>query len=139
TSCLVASICLAAEPGFTSLFDGRTTEGWEPVGGRPGDWRVDGGRLLTSGQGGGWLATRKTYDNFVLRLEYNTAPGGNSGVFLRAPRAGDPAYSGMEIQILDDNAAIYKGLKPAQYTGSIYGVVAAERGHVQPPGHWNAM
>ena len=45
----------------------------------------------------------------------------------------------MEIQILDDDADSYRDLKPFQYTGSIYGVVAAERGHTQPPDHWNAM
>jgi hypothetical protein len=50
--------------------------------------------------------------------------GGNSGVFLRSPRSGDPAYTGMEIQVLDDYAAEYAKLQPWQYCGSIYGVQA---------------
>ena len=101
---LAASTAAADEEVFVSLFDGRTTEGWTPVGGQPGNWSVDDGRLITQGQGGGWLSTEKTYADFTLTLEYSVAPGGNSGVFLRSPRQGDPAYTGMEIQILDDNA-----------------------------------
>jgi hypothetical protein len=42
-------------------------------------------------------------------------------VFLRAPHQGDPAYTGMEIKILDDYAEKYSGLKKWQYSGSIYG------------------
>jgi hypothetical protein len=83
--------------------------------------------------------TGRTYADFALSLEYSVSPGGNSGVFLRAPREGDAAYTGMEIQLLDDDAEMYRDLKPFQYTGSIYGVVAAKRGQTQPPDHWNRM
>jgi hypothetical protein len=100
---------------------------------------VRDGLLVTKGVGGGWISTDKTYANFVLRLEYLVGPGGNSGVFIRSPRSGDPAYSGMEIQLLDDGDAQYKNLQPYQYTGSIYGVVASKRGHTRPPGEWNQM
>ncbi len=47
--------------------------------------------------------------------------------------------TGMEIQLLDDGNEQYKALKPYQYTGSIYGVVAAERGHLKAPREWNRM
>lgn len=127
------------ESGFVSLFDGKTTEGWTTVGGKEGNWQVSDGKLVTKGQGGGWISTNKTYGNFVLKLEFRLGPGGNSGVFIRAPRSGDPAYTGMEIQVLDDDDAQYKDLKPFQYTGSVYGVVAAKRGHTKRPGEWNHM
>jgi hypothetical protein len=136
---LAASAATPADDAFVPLFDGRTTDGWVQVGGQPGNWSVDDGRLVTKGQGGGWLSTGRTYADFALSLEYSVSPGGNSGVFLRAPRQGDPAYSGMEIQVLDDDAEMYRDLKPSQYTGSIYGVVAAQRGHTRPPDHWNRM
>src|SRR5699024_2028464 len=74
--------------------------------------------------GGGWLSTTETYDDFKLQLEYRLPEGGNSGVFLRAPHEGDPAYKGMEIQLLDDDAEQYAELEPWQYTGSIYDVKA---------------
>lgn len=127
------------DDGFTPLFDGKSTQGWEPVGGKAGNWSVVDGNLVTKGEGGGWLSTVKTYGDFTLRLEYKVGPAGNSGVFIRTPREGDGAYIGMEIQVLDDGDPVYKALKPAQYTGSIYGVVAAERGHTKKPGEWNLM
>jgi hypothetical protein len=133
------SVATADEPGFVPLFDGKTTEGWSPVGGQPGNWVVRDGLLITKGQGGGWISTNKTYDNFVLTLEFRLGPGGNSGVFIRSPRTGDPAYTGMEIQVLDDDDKQYKDLQPFQYTGSVYGVVAAKRGHTKRPGEWNVM
>ncbi|HEV3164222.1 MAG TPA: DUF1080 domain-containing protein [Isosphaeraceae bacterium] len=142
TACLAfLAIALvgAADENYVSLFDGKTTQGWTPIEGKPDNWLVKDGLLVTKGEGGGWLSTEKTYSNFILKLEYRTGPAGNSGVFLRSPRQGDPAYVGMEIQILDDDDAKYKTLKPFQYTGSVYGVVPAERGHIRPPGQWNAM
>jgi hypothetical protein len=45
----------------------------------------------------------------------------------------------MEIQILDDEHEKNRGqIKPEQYHGSIYDVVAAKRGFKKPTGEWNA-
>ncbi len=43
----------------------------------------------------------------------------------------------MELQILDNDAAIYADLKPYQYHGSVYGVIPAKRGFLKPVGEWN--
>jgi HEAT repeat protein len=107
-----------------SLFNGADLTGWRSIGGNEGSWGVDQGLLYTTGEGGGWLSTVRQYDNFELDLDFRLAEGGNSGVFLRSPREGDPAYTGMEIQVLDDYAAEYASLHPWQYCGSIYGVQA---------------
>lgn len=136
---LAAPLALAADDEFTSLFDGKGLDGWTTVGGKPGNWVVEDGLLITRGEGGGWLSTAKEYENFILKLEFRLKTGGNSGVFIRSPRTGDPAYTGMEIQVLDDAAAVYKDLQPYQYCGSVYGVAAARRGHVKPAGEWNEM
>ena len=50
---------------------------------------------------------------------------------------GDPAYVGMELQILDDDAPIYSRLKDWQYHGSVYGIIPAKRGYLKPVGEWN--
>ncbi|GAC1333499.1 MAG: hypothetical protein NVSMB14_00350 [Isosphaeraceae bacterium] len=136
---LGATATIAGDEEFKTLFDGKTTEGWTLVNSAKGNWVVQDGELVTKGQGGGWLSTDKQYADFTLKLEYKTKVGGNSGVFIRSPRSGDPAYTGMEIQILDDDADMYKALKPAQYCGSIYGVVATKRGFTKRAGEWNAM
>ena len=113
--------------------------GWQQVAGERGSWKFEDGVLYTDGRGGGWLATVREYDDFRLHLEFRIGPEGNSGVFVRAPQEGDPAYGGMEIQILDDHAEAYGELRPDQYTGSIYGVQAPAERASKEAGQWQAM
>ncbi|MBI5280743.1 MAG: DUF1080 domain-containing protein [Candidatus Solibacter usitatus] len=128
-----------AEAGFTALFDGRTLSGWVLMRGRGRGYVVEDGAIVCPQDGGGNLYTEKEYANFVLRLEWRLWEGGNNGVGIRAPLEGDAAYAGMEIQVLDDEAEVYQkmGLKPTQYTGSVYDVCAAKRGFVRRNGAWN--
>ncbi len=123
--------------GFTALFNGKNLDGWKVMGGKMDVWGAEKGLLFVDGRGGGWLMTEKEYDNFELRLEFKMPKMGNSGVALRAPLKGDPAYEGMEIQLLDD--ANYKNLKPTQYTGSIYDVVGPSKKVTKEFGEWQTM
>ncbi len=122
---------------FVSLFNGKDLSGWYAKDGKIESWKYENGVLSCIAEKGGWLTTKKEYDNFVLHLEWRIPEGGNSGVGIRYPEKGDPAHVGMEIQVLDDNAEKYNDLKPAQYTGGIYYQVAAEKGHTNPPSEWN--
>jgi hypothetical protein len=127
-----------APEGFESLFNGKDLTGWKVnKGGNRAIWGADHGILFVNGRGGGWLMTEKEYADFEIWLEYKMPKHGNSGVALRSPMEGDPAYVGMEIQLLDD--ADYKGLRPAQYTGSIYDVVPPSQHVGKPAGEWNKM
>jgi hypothetical protein len=138
-SFFVCSLCFAAEDGFVSLFDGKTTNGWTLVKGQGPGYVPKDGILVCPADGGGNLYTEKEYSNFIFRYEYRLSPGGNNGVGIRAPLAGDAAYSGMEIQILDDGHEKYKGrIKPEQHTGSIYDTVPARTGYQKPAGEWNS-
>jgi hypothetical protein len=127
--------------GFTSLFDGKDLSGWEVLGGKKDAWGVENGMIVTKSGGGGWLMTDKEYGDFEVRVDFKMSEGGNSGVALRAPLKGDPAYSGMEIQLLDDvwHKKNLKDLKPVQYTGAIYGVVAPSKDALKPVGEWNTI
>jgi HEAT repeat protein len=118
------------------LFNGIDLRGWTVIGGKQDAWGVSGEVLYTTGEGGGWLSTDRTYDNFQLDLDFRLPDGGNSGVFLRAPHEGDPAYTGMEIQVLDDYAPEYAALQPWQYCGSLYGVVAASKRVSRKANEW---
>jgi hypothetical protein len=119
------------------LFDGKTLNGWTLVGKKgPGYIVKDGAIVCPRGESGN-LFTEKEYSDFILRLEFKLTEGANNGVGIRAPLEGDTAYKGMEIQILDDSAAKYANLKPWQFHGSIYGVVAARRGALKKVGEWN--
>jgi hypothetical protein len=125
--------------GFVPLFNGKDLTGWRVHDGKMNVWGTDPENhiLFVTEGGGGWLLTEKEYDNFELKLEYKTAKMGNSGVALRAPRSGDPAYEGMEIQIIDE--LNWKGLQPWQLTGAIYNVVPPSKMAVKPFGEWNTM
>jgi hypothetical protein len=119
-----------------SLFNGEDLKGWKIIEGKEENWRVKDGILFTTGEGGGWLSTDREYDNFQLDMDFRVSEGGNSGVFLRSPRQGDPAYTGMEIQVLDDYAAEYAKLRPWQYCGSVYGIQAPSVRATKKAGEW---
>jgi hypothetical protein len=120
--------------GFQLLFDGRSLRNWHSIRQRPdaGGWTVRKG-ILTWNKGGSWLATDDMYYDFVLRLEYRTRGNSNSGIFLRSLPEGNPAFSGMELQILSD-AGKPPGLRS---TGALYGAVAPLRNAAKPDGEWN--
>ncbi len=124
-------------PGFTALFNGKDLTGWKATGNMK-IWGAEKGVLYVSGSGGGWLMTEKEYGDFELRLEYKMPKGGNSGVGIRSPLKGDPAYVGMEIQLIDDEGWPGK-LASWQHTGSIYNVVPASKIANRPVGEWNRM
>lgn len=123
-----------ADDGFVSLFDGKSLAGWQ---GSTKGYAVEDGAIVCIPKVGGFLYTDREYGDFQFRFEFKLPPGANNGIGIRTPIKGDPAYVGMEIQVLDDTAPQYKNLKPYQYHGSIYGVVPCERGHQKPVGEWN--
>src|SRR5688572_30767696 len=134
------STAMAAEPGFVSLFDGKTLKGWTLVekSGSGRGYVVENGALVCPADGGGNLLTDKEFANFIFRFEFKMEPAGNNGVGIRAPLAGDIAYSGMEIQILDHDHEKYKGwLKPFQRHGSVYDMIPAKADALKPVGEWN--
>jgi hypothetical protein len=132
---LVISVATAwsqqAETEFVTLFNGKDLTGWHVMG-TPA-WKVENGVLVCTGEGGGWLRSDKQYENFVLRLEFRISKGGNSGIFIRSALEGNPAFTGMEVQILDDY-----GRSPTPHTtGAIYDAVAPSKNMSKPAGEWN--
>jgi hypothetical protein len=125
--------------GFKILFDGSNMFNWQ---GNTRDYISENGNLAVRPKPGenalgNNLYTKEQYSDFILRFEFQLSPGANNGLGIRAPLTGDAAYEGMELQILDNDAPIYKDLKVYQYHGSIYGTVPAKRGSLKPVGEWN--
>lgn len=120
--------------GWLLLFNGRDLSGWEVVGNKAA-FGVDGeGNLACTAGGGEWIRTSEAYEDFILRLEYKISAGGNSGVFIRATADGNPAFTGMEVQILDD-----AGKEPDKNsTGSLYDAVRPGKNKSKPAGEWNS-
>ncbi len=124
------------EEGFKVLFNGTNLEHWI---GNTTDYIMEGGTLVIYPEHGGEgdLLTKEEYSDFIFRFEFQLTPGANNGLGIRVPLEGAAAYDGMELQIIDNEADIYKNLEPYQYHGSLYGVIPAERGHLKPVGEWN--
>jgi hypothetical protein len=137
---MMAGIAMGqSEPGFVSLFDGKTLNGWKLVKPHGPGYVVQDGVLVCPADGGGNLFSEKEYADFTVRFDFKMEPGGNNGLGIRAPLEGDAAYAGMELQILDDGHARYKGkIKSEQHHGSIYGVFPARTGYLKPAGEWNS-
>lgn len=144
---LLAAVWLALSPiqsselnkdEFVPLLDDKTLQSWVYVGNGPRGYSLVGDVLVCPASEKGNLFTRRQYSNFVLRFDFRLEEGGNNGVAIRSPLAKNAHLTGIEIQILDDTAPRYQGvIKPVQYHGSIYGVIAARRGFLKKPGEWN--
>jgi hypothetical protein len=127
------------EPGFTALFDGKTLDGWQ--GGKDG-YIIQDESIVSQPKGSGNLATIKEYGDFHLKFEFKLTPGANNGIGIRIPeelpgQRLDPAFKGIELQVIDDSSDKYAGIKEWQRHGSIYGVVGAKTGFLKPVGEWN--
>lgn len=124
--------------GWRSLFDGKSTAGWRGYRQKTmtGGWTVVGGALTRTG-GGGDIITVDQFGDFELSLEYNVAPGANSGVFFRVTED-DPViwHEAPEIQVIDNART---DLKPAQTAGSNYDLHAPARDATKPAGQWNSL
>ena len=141
----------ACECGFVPLFNGRDLSGWE---GATNTYCVSSEGYLTCVQADGRgesgtknLWTVRDYSDFIIRFDVKLPPAANNGLGIRCRANGWCSREGMEIQLLDDWSDEYnvrRKLKPSQYTGSIYGVVAPKRkpngdSYLNRPGEWNAV
>ncbi len=127
-----------SEPGFVPLFDGKTLNGWTLLGKKGPGYLVQDGKIICPPGGGGNLLSEKEYTDFILRFEFKLEEGSNNGLAIRSPLSNaDMAYQGMELQIIDNNAARYKDILPWQKHGSLYHVFPAETGYLKPSGEWN--
>ncbi|HSW47256.1 MAG TPA: alpha-L-fucosidase [Phycisphaerae bacterium] len=144
TTCvLLASPALALE--WQDQIVNNTMPGWEIKNADEPVWGIQDGVLSCPGQqrSKGWFGTTAEYTDFALEFEFKVPPGGNSGVFLRAP--GDDiaqainSHAVMEVQLLDDYADKHAKLEPGQYCGSLYKIAPPAKRVSKPADQWNRM
>ena len=122
--------------GWTSLFDGKSLEGWRSV---KEDkipelgWAVEDGVLVVNpvpGERGGDLMTQKAYGDFMFSLEFKLTEGANSGIkyFINPGTYPDPSI-GCEFQILDDtlHPDAKLGVAGNRTAGSLYDLIRADK------------
>jgi hypothetical protein len=101
------------------------------------EWKVENGVLHGSTPRGTWLISEKEYGDFELQLEFKIGERGNSGVGLRFPKKGDPAFDGLELQICDRRylpADANPG--PDELTGALY-MASAPKQDAYKAAEWN--
>lgn len=122
--------CFGA-PEARSLFNGKDLSGWSGNG-----YAVDDGAIVCTPEGKN-LMTDATFANYILEFDFKLPPGGNNGLGIHYPGTGDGAYTGMELQILDNSDPKYKDLKDYQFHGSLYTLAPAKKSGLKPVGEWN--
>jgi hypothetical protein len=101
---------LALQAQKTSLFNGENLEGWNIHGTEL--WYVENGLLVCESgpdEKYGYLSTEKSYNDFILTLDFKQEANGNSGVFFRSTLEGTK-ISGWQVEVAP----------PGHHSGGIY-------------------
>lgn len=102
-----------------------------------GVWSLKDGVLTATEDKCLW--TKAKYDNFLLDLEFKTAPGTNSGVIVYSGDMENWIPNSVEIQIADQFAEKWANSPPTWHCGAIFGHLAPQKQMVKKPGEWNRM
>src|SRR5688572_5270815 len=140
-SCKTASDTRTPTPLFPSegIPVGFVVRHWADVKDPPKEptaWEVKDGVLLGGVPRGSWLLSEREYGDFRLAFEFRLGERGNSGLALRTPLAGDPAFDGIELQLADSR--YNPEATPAELTGGIYRAIAP-KAQVYRPCEWNRL
>ena len=100
-----------------------------------GVWTVGHGVLTASEDQAIWTA--RDYENFTLDLEFQTAPGTNSGVIVYCSDIANWIPNSVEIQIADDFAEQWAKEPATWHCGAIFGHLGPTKSAVKKPGEWN--
>ena len=106
-----------------TLFNGRDLAGWHLSDPKAAvTWRVEDSNLTSLGNGAE-LETDRKFEDFKLHIEFNVAPGANSGIYLRGR---------YEVQVEHDShpEAAERSL------GGVYGFLAPSPMPAHTPGIW---
>lgn len=142
---LIASSLLGDDDAFTPLFTDSdsladwSVRRWNDVA-QPADdgvaWTVVDGVLRGSDPRGTWLVSEREYGDFVLDFEWKLGDRGNGGCGLRFPARGDPAFDGLELQMVDPRYYGDQQVPASELTGSLYRAVAPSE-QLFKPNDWN--
>ena len=148
---LIAFVALAADAPLRSsrqavgLFTekgepkGWSVHAWDDVSKPPpegANWVVDEQGVLNGSEPRGtWLVSDKKYGDFVLEFDWKLGERGNSGCGIRFPDKGDPAFDGLEVQMVDERYNEGRD-GPDKLTAALYKAVAPRK-QVYKPTEWN--
>lgn len=101
-----------------------------------GVWSIEKGVLTATEDKAIW--SDKQYQNFMLDVEFKTAPGTNSGVVVYCTDTANWIPNSVEIQIADDYSKQWSESPKTWQCGAIFGRLAPNKQKVvKKPGEWN--
>ena len=117
-------------PPWTTLFDGRNLDAFNPVG--TANWKIADGAVQAD-SGTGFLVTKQPYGDFEIKADIWVDEKANSGIFIRCA---DPAKIGAdscyEVNVYDTRP------DPAYATGAIVDVAKVTT-PMKAGGKWNTL
>jgi len=135
TSLFTATVRLAGaevEPGFTSLSDGKTFQGWKPADENKDTWTVQDGAFVAHGNRCHlfYMGDEKPFKNFDLKVDVMTDANSNGGIYFhtRYQPEGWPK-GGFECQVNNTHSDWIK-------TASLYGLVNIANSPAQDGKWW---
>jgi hypothetical protein len=71
------------QSGWVTLFDGNNLDNWNQVG--DSNWHLVDGAVVADkkGKDAGYLVSKKSYKNFIVRVEFWPSDDANSGIYFR--------------------------------------------------------
>ncbi len=116
---LTAFALQPAQPGWVSLFDGKTLDNWK-VGDNAGTFTVEDGKIAVNGPVAHLFyngdVNNHQFKNFEFKAEVMTTPGSNSGIYFHTDyQQGGWPKKGYESQVNNSHTDWRR-------TGSLYGI-----------------
>jgi hypothetical protein len=113
-ACTLATLvgcATAPKEGYTFLFDGKSLDGWQKHEKMPGgEWAAASGAIVGregADASGGFLATTRSYKDFVIELDVMMDWPFDSGVFLRVGKDGKSHQVTLDYRPGGEIGAIY--------------------------------
>ena len=116
---IAAAQAAEVEPGFKSLMDGKSFDGWKITTENPGTWKIEDGAFVARGERSHlfYVGEEKPFKNFHLKVEVMTETNSNGGIYFHtAYQENGWPKAGFECQVNTSHGDWKK-------TGSLYDVV----------------
>lgn len=120
------------EPGFKSLMDGKTFDGWKKATEHPDTWKVEDGAFVAHGERCHlfYVGDDKPFKNFHLKVDVMTEPNSNGGIYFHTKyQESDWPKGGFECQVNNTHSDWKK-------TGSIYDIASIGVSSAQDKKWW---
>jgi len=133
SAAFAAAPLLQAEEGFTSLFDGKSFDGWKLNENKDTFSIVDGAIVAKGPRSHLYYAgdvNGAVFKNFEFKIDVKTTPGSNGGIYFHtAYQATGWPDKGFEVQVNSSH-------KDRRKTGGLYGVADVMDNPPAPDGEW---